>query len=78
MNIADALSTGVWGLKSNQNTRHGVAQVLNRMTFNSALSHMRRINTPVDKSGKLVQPRRLHTSQWGIICPAETPEVRSA
>lgn len=66
-----ALSTGVWGLKSNKNTRVGVAQVLNRITYNSALSHLRRVNTPVEKNGKLVQPRRLHTTQWGIICPAE-------
>ncbi|KAG2425004.1 hypothetical protein HXX76_014162 [Chlamydomonas incerta] len=66
-----ALSTGVWGLKSNKNTRVGVAQVLNRITYNSALSHLRRVNTPVEKNGKLVQPRRLHTTQWGIICTAE-------
>jgi DNA-directed RNA polymerase II subunit RPB2 len=72
-----ALSTGVWGLKSNKNTRHGVAQVLNRMTYNSTISHLRRINTPIEKSGKLVQPRRLHSTQWGIICPAETPEGAS-
>ena len=66
-----ALSTGIWGLKSNKNTRHGVAQVLNRMTYCATLSHLRRVNTPIEKSGKLVQPRRLHTTQWGIMCPAE-------
>ena len=72
-----ALSTGIWGLKNNKNTRHGVAQVLNRMTFFSTISHMRRINTPIEKNGKLVQPRRLHTTQFGVICPAETPEGAS-
>ena len=72
-----ALSTGIWGLKNNKNTRHGVAQVLNRMTYFSTLSHMRRINTPIEKNGKLVQPRRLHTTQFGVICPAETPEGAS-
>jgi DNA-directed RNA polymerase II subunit RPB2 len=72
-----ALSTGIWGLKTNKNTRHGVAQVLNRMTFPSSLSHLRRNNTPVEKSGKMVQPRRLHATQFGIICPAETPEGAS-
>ena len=40
----------------------------------SALSHLRRINTPVDKSGKLIPPRKLHNSSFGYICPAETPE----
>jgi DNA-directed RNA polymerase beta subunit len=65
-----ALSTGNWGIKSNKN-KQGVAQVLNRMSYNATLSHLRRINTPIEKSGKLIQPRKLHPTQWGIICPAE-------
>jgi len=65
-----ALATGNWGIKSNKN-KQGVAQVLNRMTYNATLSHLRRVNTPIEKSGKLVQPRKLHSTQWGIICPAE-------
>ena len=68
-----ALATGNWGIK-NGNVKQGVAQVLNRLTYNAMLSHLRRINTPMEKSGKLIQPRKLHNTQWGIICPAETPE----
>lgn len=71
-----ALATGNWGIKNNKN-KQGVAQVLNRMTYNSTISHLRRINTPIEKSGKLVQPRKLHPTQWGIICPSETPEGAS-
>ena len=71
-----ALATGNWGIKSNKN-KQGVAQVLNRMTYPATLSHLRRINTPIEKSGKLVQPRKLHSTQWGIICPSETPEGAS-
>ena len=71
-----ALATGNWGIKNNKN-KIGVAQVLNRMTYNSTLSHLRRINTPIEKSGKLVMPRKLHNTQWGIICPCETPEGSS-
>ena len=70
------LSTGNWGIKNNK-LRQGVAQVLNRLTYNSTVSHMRRVNTPIEKSGKLVQPRKLHNTQWGMICPAETPEGAS-
>ena len=70
------MSTGNWGLK-NANSKQGVAQVLNRMTFNATLSHLRRINTPIEKSGKLIQPRKLHNTQWGTVCPAETPEGAS-
>ncbi|KAL8110033.1 hypothetical protein AgCh_025955 [Apium graveolens] len=25
-------------------------------------------------AGKLTKPRQLHNSQWGMMCPAETPE----
>jgi len=77
MGIRYALSTGNWGVKtlgSFQNIRAGVAQVLNRMSYLSTLSHLRRINTPMEKNGKLVQPRKLENSQYGMICPAETPE----
>jgi DNA-directed RNA polymerase II subunit RPB2 len=35
---------------------------------------LRRINTPVDKSGKLIAPRKLHNTTWGFLCVAETPE----
>ena len=47
------------------------------MTYIATLSHLRRINTPIEKTGKLVQPRKLHATQWGIVCPAETPEGAS-
>ena len=54
-----------------------MAQVLNRLTYISSLSHLRRCNTPIDKSGKLIPPRKLHNSTWGFLCPAETPEGQS-
>lgn len=71
-----ALATGNWGVKSNKN-KQGVAQVLNRMTYNAGLSHLRRVNTPLEKSGKLVQPRKLHATQFGYICPAECFDPRT-
>tara|TARA_Y100000590_G_scaffold470766_1_gene669737 strand:+ start:19531 stop:23067 length:3537 start_codon:yes stop_codon:yes gene_type:complete len=67
------LATGNWGIKSTM-SRVGIAQVLSRLTYISTLSHMRRVNTPTEKTGKLVAPRKLHCTQWGIICPCETPE----
>tara|TARA_Y100000389_G_scaffold47641_1_gene42808 strand:+ start:453 stop:5207 length:4755 start_codon:yes stop_codon:yes gene_type:complete len=75
-----SLSTGNWGIKSIgsfQNIKQGVSQVLNRMSYASTLSHLRRINTSMEKNGKLVQPRKLDNSQFGMICPAETPEGAS-
>ena len=72
--IRRALATGDFGIKSINSSKVGVAQVLNRLTYVSALSHLRRVNTPVDKSGKLIPPRKLHGTSYGFICPAETPE----
>jgi len=72
-----ALSTGDFGIKHLNSNKVGVAQVLNRLTYVSTLSHLRRINTPIDKSGKLIEPRKLHGTSWGFLCPAETPEGQS-
>ena len=72
--IKRALATGDFGIKQINNNKVGVAQVLNRLTYVSSISHLRRINTPIDKSGKLIPPRKLHNSSWGFLCPAETPE----
>ena len=74
--LKSALATGNWGMKNNIN-KQGVSQVLNRLTFMSTLSHLRRISTPVDSTGKLIAPRKLQNSQWGYICPTETPEGQS-
>jgi len=72
-----ALSTGDFGIKHTNSNKVGVAQVLNRLTYVSSLSHARRISTPTDKSGKLIPPRKLHSTSWGYLCPAETPEGQS-
>lgn len=75
--IKRALATGDFGIKNSNSNKVGVAQVLNRLTYIASLSHLRRVNTPMDKSGKLIPPRKLHPTQWGYICPAETPEGQS-
>jgi DNA-directed RNA polymerase II subunit RPB2 len=72
-----ALGTGDFGIKHTNSNKVGVAQVLNRLTYVSSLSHARRISTPSDKSGKLIPPRKLHNTSWGFLCPAETPEGQS-
>ena len=72
-----ALSTGDFGIKHTNSNKVGVAQVLNRLTYIASLSHLRRVSTPTDKSGKLVPPRKLHNTSWGFLCPAETPEGQS-
>ena len=74
--IMHALATGNWGVK-NTTIKIGVAQVLQRLSYLGTLSHLRRINTPIDKTTKMTKPRKLHPSTYGYICPAETPEGTS-
>jgi DNA-directed RNA polymerase II subunit RPB2 len=75
--ITRALSTGDFSIKQANSSKVGVAQVLNRLTYASTLSHLRRVNTPLEKSGELIAPRKLHNTTWGFLCPAETPEGQS-
>jgi DNA-directed RNA polymerase II subunit RPB2 len=70
-----SLATGNWGdQKKFMQAKAGVSQVLNRYTFASTLSHLRRCNTPIGRDGKIAKPRQLHNTHWGMVCPAETPE----
>lgn len=70
-----SLATGNWGdQKKAASAKAGVSQVLNRYTYASTLSHLRRTNTPIGRDGKLAKPRQLHNTHWGLVCPAETPE----
>ena len=64
---------GNWGAHSHTK-RIGVIQDLNRLSFNSALNHLRKTNLPLDSGSKLVGPRVLHNSQWGFIDPIDTPD----
>jgi DNA-directed RNA polymerase II subunit RPB2 len=76
--INRALSTGDFSVKqSNSSSKVGVAQVLNRLTYLGTLSHLRRVNTPLEKNGELIAPRKLHNTTWGFLCPVETPEGQS-
>ena len=64
---------GNWGADEHTK-RIGIVQDLNRLSFNGMLSHLRKTNLPLDPSVKLVGPRILHSSQWGIIDPIDTPD----
>ena len=64
---------GNWGAEEHTK-RPEVIQDLNRLSYNSYLSHLRKLNLPLDSSAKIVGPRLLHSSQWGIIDPFDTPD----
>ena len=76
--LKTCLATGNFGsAKAGGPSKNGVSQVLNRMNYISGISHLRRISTPIEKTGKLIAPRKLHNTQFGFICPCETPEGHS-
>lgn len=63
-----SLATGNWGDQAKaMQARAGVSQVLNRYTFASTLSHLRRTNTPIGRDGKIAKPRQLHNTHWGMV-----------
>lgn len=67
--LLHALATGNW-----VGGRAGVSQLLDRTNYLSALSHLRRVISPLSRSQPHFEARDLHPTQWGKICPAETPE----
>ena len=75
-----AFATGTFTFQQNNNntkgkSKQGVAQVHNTLSYQSKLSHTRRLNSPSDKNnGKIIAPRKLNPTQLGFICPVETPE----
>lgn len=67
--LLHAMSTGNW-----TGGRTGISQLLDRVSNVSTLSHLRRIISPLTRSQPHFEARDLHPTQWGRICPNETPE----
>jgi len=54
--------------------KQGIVQDLSRISYMGFTSHLRRVNTPIDPTAKVVAPHRLHPTQWGVMCPCESPD----
>jgi DNA-directed RNA polymerase II subunit RPB2 len=74
---------GSWGVNMVEeqqdldDIKQGLVQDLSRISYMGFMSHLRRVNTPMDPTSKIVAPHRLHPSQWGIMCPCESPDGAS-
>ncbi len=67
--LLHALATGNW-----VGGRAGVSQLLDRTSNMSTASHLRRVTSPLTRSQPHFEARDLHPTQWGRLCPNETPE----
>lgn len=70
-------STGNWGLPKSNYIRQGVSQVLSRLSYIGAMSHLRRVVVPIGKKSRNTQVRQIHSTNFGFICPCESPEGQS-
>ncbi|MEM3607504.1 MAG: DNA-directed RNA polymerase subunit B [Candidatus Bathyarchaeia archaeon] len=67
--LQHAIATGNW-----VRGRVGVTQLLDRTSYYSTLSHLRRLQSPLSRSQPNLEARDLHSTHWGRLCPNETPE----
>ncbi|MEM1709484.1 MAG: DNA-directed RNA polymerase subunit B [Sulfolobales archaeon] len=67
--IRQALATGNW-----VGGRTGVSQIIDRTNWISLHSHLRRVVAPLSRGQPHFEARDLHPTQWGRMCPFETPE----
>ncbi|KAF7825950.1 DNA-directed RNA polymerase III subunit 2 isoform X1 [Senna tora] len=68
------LSSGNFDIKRFKMHRKGMTQVLTRLSFIGTMGHMTRVSPQFEKSRKVSGPRALQPSQWGMLCPCDTPE----
>ena len=67
--IKFAMGTGTWVYQ-----KSGVSQILDRTTHISAVSELRRVNSPLKHNQPHFEARDLHPTHLGKICTHESPE----
>ena len=54
--------------------KDGIVQALDRVSRNLTIAHLRKIIDNIAGGRVTIPRRRLHGTQYGCVCPAETPE----
>eukprot|EP00798_Chlamydomonas_sp_ICE-L_P010530 gene10530-biopygen4939 len=72
--IREALVRALKGSRRGDDNARAPVQELSRVSYLGYISHMRRVNNPVDRNVKIADTHRLRPSHWGVICPVESPD----
>ncbi len=67
--IKTSMATGNW-----PGGRKGISQNIDRTNFLGTMSHLQRIISLLSSTEENFEARALHPTQWGRLCPIETPE----
>ena len=70
--ILSSIATGNW-----IGGRTGVSQRLDRSCYLKTVSHLRSVVSPLTTTQEHFKAREIHPTEWGRLCPAETPEGSS-
>ena len=70
--ILSSLATGNW-----IGGRTGVSQRLDRSCYIKMVSHLRSVVSPLTSTQEHFSAREIHPTEFGRLCPAETPEGSS-
>lgn len=69
---------GDWGSPAEDadpaDKKDGIVQDLSRVSYLSYVSHVRRVNNQVKRDVKMADPHKMRPSQWGVLCPVESPD----
>lgn len=69
--------TAAWGVKDKRNKtvlKENISEPLKRQSQLATLSHLGKINVPVDRKGKNPKLRHIDATQYGYVCVVDTPE----
>ena len=65
---------GNWGSAAHTK-KIGALQDFTRLSFFASVAQLRKTNTPIGADGaKVVGPRHINSTQWGIFCPLHSPD----
>lgn len=74
--ILSCMKTGNWSSYGQKAKKTGTSQQYERYNLLASLSNLRKVHASIGTEGNLTQPRRLHSSCFGFICPEDTPESK--